>query len=738
MFSKEVVIRKLDAFESRNGWRPRPHSVEECDKMKKHLNSEGDDGVVFMTAAGVVELRRELTKGEVAWIRNERLMCALDCGYYLSRYYMITSEAEDGSGNVMHFAFRSGQRVFYNVLQELDDMGVSKEIFCLKARKQGISTLVEGILSWFSLFVPGSKAAIASADGQKSQVMAGMFFFAIDELPWWLESERTRDKRASDRGIIEWSHIGNQVILQSGAMRGGIGQGTTPNVVHISEASQYTNAVQQIDEGLLKAVTSAPGNFMVIETTGDGDKWTADMWHNCKENYWGGRARLLPLFLPWFMTPELYPSKSWILKYKIPDDWSPYNLPETVAMTTKCEAYVATTPMLRKVLGENWILPDEQKWYWEFNFLEHRRRGLEKSWLRQMPCDDLEALVSEGDKIVSRETIELMDKTKTPIADMGIYMVAGDGITERHEPIESLVWYGEDSPPRLKCHWKTKREEKLEWMFVPLRPTIYHGMPDRERRSAEADFNPLGKFFILEEPQEGYDYSMGWDTGTGVGGDRSVISINRKGLTDAEPDVQVAEFASDTIPLDQIAWWAAAAAALYSKYMKDHPHPKIAIEMKRKYGDGPFHTLHKGVGFSRWHEWGQNIDRRVWREKQRGPHSRMGWFTNEWSRPLLLSSFFGAVENGWYVVRSKWLAQEITEMKQKITESGKTRADHESDKHDDRVFAAAMSYFTLHQCDVMASRMKMRYDAPSGEDLVIEHGPAMGMPTVINGGKLWL
>ena len=57
----------------------------------------------------------------------------------------------------MHFSFRSGQTVFYNVLCELDNMGVSKEIFCLKARKQGISTLVEGILSWFSLFVPGSK-----------------------------------------------------------------------------------------------------------------------------------------------------------------------------------------------------------------------------------------------------------------------------------------------------------------------------------------------------------------------------------------------------------------------------------------------------------------------------------------------------------------------------------------------------------------------------------------------------
>jgi hypothetical protein len=735
VFSAKVVRRKLDAFEAKHGWRPVAHSVEECDHMAKHLNSEGPDGVIVVTRTGVIELARELTKGEAAWIRNERLMCAIDCGYYLTHYYMITSEAQDGGSNVMHFSFRSGQRVFYNVLEELDEMGVSKEIFCLKARKQGISTLIEGILSWFSLFIPGSKAAIASADGQKSQIMAGMFFFAIDELPWWLESERTRDKRASDRGIIEWSHIGNQVILQSGAMRGGIGQGTTPNVVHISEASQYTNAVQQIDEGLLKAVTSAPGNFMVIETTGDGDKWTSDMWHNCKENYWAGRARLLPLFLPWFMTPELYPSRSWIQKYKIPEGWSPGNVPETVSMTIKCEAYVACTDILRRVLGENWKLPDEQKWYWEFNFLEHRRRGLDKSWARQMPCDDLEALVSDGDSIVNKQTVELMDKTKRTVEASPVYMVAGDGISERYEPDESLVWYGDDSPPRLKCNWKTKRDERLEWMFVPLRPATYREMDPRERRAVEMNFNPLEKFIIWEEPLKEYDYAIGWDTGTGVGGDRSVVSVNRKGLSDSEPDVQVAEFASDSIPLDQICWWAAAAAALYSKHMKEKPHPKICIEMKRKYGDGPYHEL-KGAGFRRWHEWGSNFDIKTWKERS-GKYGRIGFYTNEWSRPLLLSRFFGAVENGWYTVRSKWLAQEIAEMKQKVTDSGKTRADHESGKHDDRVFAAAMSYFTIHQSDVMAERMKKRFDAPTSEDLVIEHGPASGMQTVLTGGKLW-
>ena len=89
MFSPAVVQRKLDSFEAKNGWRPRPHSIEECDKMTKHLNS---DEVIVVTRTGTIELKRELTKGEVAWIRNERLMCAIDCAYYLTRYYMITSE----------------------------------------------------------------------------------------------------------------------------------------------------------------------------------------------------------------------------------------------------------------------------------------------------------------------------------------------------------------------------------------------------------------------------------------------------------------------------------------------------------------------------------------------------------------------------------------------------------------------------------------------------------------------
>jgi hypothetical protein len=623
----------------------------------------------------------------------------------------------------MHFAFRSGQRVFYNILQMLDEMGVSKEIFCLKARKQGISTLVEGILSWFALFVPGSKAAIASADGQKSQIMAGMFFFAIDELPWWLESERTRDKRASDRGIIEWSHIGNQVILQSGSMRGGIGQGTTPNVIHISEASQYTNAVKQIDEGLLKAVTSAPGNFMVIETTGDGDLWTARFWNNCKEFYWKGMARLLPLFLPWFMTPELYPSKSWIKKYKMPKDWPNSRNQETASMTTKCEAYVASTKILREVLGENWKLPDEQQWYWQFNYEEHKRRGLEKSWIRQMPCDDYDALLGEKEKAVGEETKDAMKRSQMNVPAIPVYGLAGDGVPEKHEPLESEIWYGTEAPPRLKFSWTNPGKVKFDWMLVPLKPV------------PEEKFDPLGKCLIFEEPQPGFDYSIGWDCGTGVGGDRSILSATRVG-TDANADVQVAEWAFDKVSNDDIYIYGCALASFYSKYMTNHPHPKICIEQRRKFGDRPYSIARFGMGFRRWHIWGQGFDRKIREDKHIGKNAAVGWFTNEWSRPMLLGAFFGAVENGWYLVRSKWLAEEIIGMGQSITAGGKTRLDHESGEHDDRVFAAAMSYFTMHRHDLMAERSKKRYDIPAEGGIIIERGPSV-MTTEIPGGKFW-
>ncbi len=54
---------------------------------------------------------------------------------------------------------------------------------------------------------------------------------------------------------------------------------------------------------------------------------------------------------------------------------------------------------------------------------------------------------------------------------------------------------------------------------------------------------PVGDYHVYEEPISGYDYSIGVETGHGLGGDPSVVSVMRVGK-EKEPDVQVAEFVS--------------------------------------------------------------------------------------------------------------------------------------------------------------------------------------------------
>lgn len=713
MFAPEVVAEKIANFKAEFGWAPIEHSIEEVDQWSARLKE-----VFQIDSKGNIFQQRPLTKAEKRFIANERAMCSASCFYFLTRYYYIKAK-----NRIMRFAFRQGQWILWMMLCELDRMGVSKMLQILKARQLGISTLAEGIATWASQFMPGCAEQIGSADGQKTQIMLGMLTLAIEMLPPWLPPTQTRAKTASDRALLEWSRIGSMIMVQHGAMRGGMGQGSTPTFVHLSECSQFTDPTTQLDEGLFKTLHEGPELVVLLESTGDpkhkSSWWWKQNWITNRDNYWSGAADFLPVFLPWHTTPELYPGP-WLKKHPMPPDFQPNQ--DTIAHVIRAQAYVAATPMLAKVIGKDWKMPLEQQWFWQFKHEDHKRRRVEKSWYRQMPCDDYEALLGENDKVYSQETIEVISKTVEPVETTPVYMLVGDDIPERREPKEDQVWYGADSPERVRTHWITKKGIRLNWMFVPLKP------------EPEKTFDPLEKFLIWEMPREGYDYSIGADTGTGVGGDRTILNVTRKG-SDEYPDYQVAEFSSDSIPAAEIYVYMAALSSLYSRYMTDKPHPKMCIEMKRKFGDLPYHMARQ-IGFRRWHMWGHGFDRKIFREHPKETWGRVGWFTNEWSRPLILSAFQYALDGGWYVVRSKWLAEEIRNLEQKTMPSGKTRVDHASGDHDDRVFAGAQAYWTQHQADVLIERLKKRYENADDGDMLIDNGPVT-QTVVIPGGSWW-
>lgn len=691
MFSESKVLEKLARFKEAYKWTPQPHSVEEVDRVTAWIKSFG-----IRDNKGDINYDDSLFPNKLKrWIQNERALCAIDASYFLTRYFWLTEN------EIQRFSFRSGQRAFYKVLQALEDRGVSQEIQCLKARKQGISTLIEALMTYFALYVPGARCSIASADDQKTAVMMDMMYGALEHIPWWITPTQTKDKR-SGKALLQFSHIGTSIVVQSGSMRGGIGQGTTPNKVHTSECCDYTDPIAQLEEGLFKAVPSMPNVFMVLESTGNGNTgWWADQWRYNKERYWEGRARFLPLFLPWFMTPELYPTDHWIKKFPFPESWKP--TPEVIAMSNKCEAYARSTPMLSDILGKRWVLPDEQKWYWQFHREEAKEKRLEKSWTRQMPCDDFEALIGENDPIYNLQAIELMKAKRAKTVD--IYGIIGDGIAERHDPPAEEGVIDADGT-QIVVKWKTPHDIPLEWVLMPLQG-------DYEATT----FDPMNKVLIFKHPERNAKYSMGVDTGTGVGGDRNVLWVNKYG-EDIHPDEQVAIFASDTISNVEIYAWALCLGAYYGIYLEDD-QVRYVIEQRRKYGDSCYASL-KVHGMTRHHHF-HEYDKRG--RPKKSANIREGWWTNEWSRPLLLGVFQHAVENGWCIVNDKFSIDEIEKSEQKTTSGGKVREDHRSGEHDDRKFAGAMAYFTFHDYDLMAERAKKRYSSGAEEGYIVDYSP---------------
>ena len=164
MFAPEKVEERLSLFEAEFGWTPRPHTIEEVDLWAKRMEE-----VFVVEKNGDITQTRRMSKAEERFIANERGMCAASVHYFLTRYYFIKFK-----NKIARFTFRQGQWILWQMLCELDRMGVSKMLQILKARQLGISTLAEGIATHHSQFVPGVAAQIGSADGQKTQIMLGM------------------------------------------------------------------------------------------------------------------------------------------------------------------------------------------------------------------------------------------------------------------------------------------------------------------------------------------------------------------------------------------------------------------------------------------------------------------------------------------------------------------------------------------------------------------------------------
>ena len=714
MYDSTIVSERLGMAAEELGWTPEYHTISDVDEFarqleRRHMDAYGEAeaaaaGAQFPTKEFQSVLFRllvegeQLTKDEVRFMQNERYLSMCDAAYWLTRYYWIKNRFN----NLQRFTFRPAQKVLFDVISHLEALRIAIEILDAKARQLGVSTEIEGCIAHLATFNYGMNATIASFDQSKTSEMAKMLFLAYDMTPWWMRPVHTR-RVESDRGMLMFGAQRSGVRFQHGTQTGGISQGTTPTVYHLSEVAYYPDADTLIEVGLFKAVHPSPKVFGVLESTSAGDTgWWYDKYWYYKKRW--PNCRMLSLFLPWYLGTDLYPNETFLRQSPIPRLWRPMD--ETRDMMSRAELYVQSNPALSKVLGGGWEMPREQAWWWEVGYKEAQDGGKIKTFLQEYPTDDYESFQGSYESVFGRETIASVDTTRD--RDYKVYGIVGQSVEDKNEPDSNDVQY---ETPRIPVSFTSPRGQSFRWELVPLN---WQESWDKLSDVREVEI-PNGMMMIFRGPEEGFDYSIGVDTSTGIGDEATVIACSRRARDEGEPDIQVCEFRSNLVSHVEAYPYVMAIASYYSRYMADttrYREPLVAIEQVQAVGDTVYKDMLK-MGYSRFFRFTRYDSRAKDLKKSKG--HKIGWFTNSWSRPILTDNFVVAVQNGWYVVNSPWTIWEMAHWETHLTLGGKEKKVHSSESTDDGIFANAMAYFCPNDLATLTKRSKKKFQGTLDE-----------------------
>lgn len=683
MANHKLAALSRDAAAKGKLWIPEYHSISNIDGFNSHY-----DALSKRAERDGVDV--ELGQAEEDWIFNEYSICACDYRYWSEKYAKIN----DG-GDIIRFQRRASQSMLVDMWGDRQEKGYAIEQQVLKARQQGISTEVELAITHLVNFGVGVKAAIASYDSDACERMGGMMDLAFNEIPQWMRATPTSNRAGS---LYAFSAINTRLTFYSGRKASGIARGDTPNVIHISEVASFPDAENIIENSLFQSVHPKANTFMILESTGEGNtNWWAKTWYSSRDFWETGGARLQPVFFPWFIASDLFPTPDWRREHPVPRQWSP--ITETRKMMEKAASYVHQTPTIRKFLGDKWRMPDWQAYFWEVKFLEYRRKGNEKGWLQEMPMDDIEALQPKKDLVFDLTEVQTQEKHRPQYT---AWAIVGQQIQEKWWPNDHEIDF---DTPRFSVTYdghihdlRGRENRTFEWEFVPLKQPVEKGIDI---------FDANEKCLISDWPREGWEYSIGVDNGEGVGKDNTVITVCGKSMFTNEPDRQVCEFVSNRIDPAFTHPYVMAIASLYKACMPEGKEPLVAIE--QVYGLGETTQIQmKSMGYKRFYNFTRLDGKNPEADKKKS--KRTGWFTTEWSRPFMLTLFRNAVHNHWFKLFSPHLLKnEMPSYQIDQTATGKVRFDHESNKHDDRIVASAISFVVLNDTESMTRRLESVY-----------------------------
>jgi len=205
---------------------------------------------------------------------------------------IITKDATRG---YVKFEFNDCQIKIHKAIEKQRKEKGRVRALVLKARQQGISTYTAGRVFWKTFYTPHTRSVVIAHDSATSDALFTMSKQFIDRMSSDFKPSLIR----SNAKEVKFAHNDSGFRLYT-AGSPEAGRGTTPTILHCSECS-FWQSDEKILAGLFQGVSSADGTEIILESTANGATGAFyRMWKAAER----GENDYIPIFLPWFMTPE--------------------------------------------------------------------------------------------------------------------------------------------------------------------------------------------------------------------------------------------------------------------------------------------------------------------------------------------------------------------------------------------------------------------------------------------------
>lgn len=612
------------------------------------------DTVLTLAGGDTERAWGSLSPDENMFIVQQMVKCAKGPGvtgllHWLCNYFFIKTKQ---GGFQPIFPLWDSQWLILNDIDAHWKVKQSVWFIILKARQLGISTLIEGIVLYLTIFNKNWNSLLVADAPDQTEYLFEMARNGYETLPWWMKPERRYNvkghhmifDREDELDRIKRPGIKSALLSESANQRSGAGYGKTIRALHASEVPKFKN-LRILTEGIIPTVPkNSPGVFVILEGAAQRRH---DDWHRFWNASEEGLTSFEPKFIAWFKESQYF--------LPPPKGWNPTD--ETVSL-------------YEQVRDEYTVQLKTGQLYW----YEKQRQDYiaaeddDSTFLSQYPSNPTEAFQNAGLCAFSKRKLHsmLIKYCRDPIWRGEIWL---------DDKNDSSPHIGKPAPDgRLKI-WETAQQAR-RGNAEYLRKL---GISDEEfsRRLIPPDADAV--FYVAGDPSMGVP-----------GGDPSCWQVTVIPTSPFEPMRQVATWHGFVGP-EQFARIGVALGNMYGQ-------AEVCPEANG-IGQAVVGALKNVLNYPRIYRWRRE-------DKVKGYWSDFyGWSTTMTSKALLIGKMREGLDEDLLVIRD---AATLDEAYDFVDEGGNSYYSISKDGHGDRMMALMIAFYTGNQLRPMKERSEAR------------------------------